>query len=586
MLDIIVERLKGQGMPAHKVWLDPLDLPPTLDQLFTAPTVVADRPGRGLSASDFATLTTPIGVVDKPADQRRDPLDLDLDGAGGNILVIGGTRTGKSTLLRTFITSMALTHTPAEVQFFCLDFGGGSLRGIDELPHVCGVANRREIEAVRRTVSEVTAILDEREARFAELGTDIADWRKKRASGAVTDDPFGDVFLVVDNWTTVREEFESLEPVITGLATRGLNFGIHVVVTAPRYVDVRSNLRDALRTRLELRLGDPSDSELDRKQAVNVPAGRPGRGLASLGGRSYHYLIALPRVDGVNEAETVSDGTAALVARSRAAWQGPPVRRVRLLPQMLTAAELIEQSPPDKPESVLIGLNESKLAPVRLDFTRDPHLIVFGDTECGKTNLLRHIARQITAENEQNPELSNLKTPRQSRIIIVDFKRALLEIADGPMVFKYVTSATDLTDTVKELRGVLTQRLPGRDVTPAQLRERSWWKGKALYLLIDDYDLVGGGGSPLGPLSDLLSQGGDIGFHVVLARRASGAGRAIHESVITQMRNIETPVLLMSGPADEGPIVGKLRPGPLPAGRGHLVRRDGTQTIQTAWSDI
>ncbi len=585
-LDLIVERLKGQGTPAHKVWLDPLDLPPTLDQIFASPAEVTERPGRGLSVSDGPTLRTPIGVVDKPADQRRDPLDLDLDGAGGNILVIGGTRTGKSTLLRTFITSLALTHTPYEVQFFCLDFGGGSLRGLDELPHVCGVANRREIEAVRRTVSEVTAILDEREARFAELGTDIAEWRKKRASGAVTDDPFGDVFLVVDNWTTVREEFDSLEPVITGLATRGLNFGIHVVVTAPRYVDVRSNLRDALRTRLELRLGDPSDSELDRKAAVNVPAGRPGRGLASLGGRSYHYLIALPRADGVNDSESVSEGTAALVARSRAGWQGPPVRRVRLLPQLLSAAELNAQVPPEKAESVLIGLNESKLAPVRLDFARDPHLIMLGDTECGKTNLLRHIARQITAENEQNKDLSNVKSPRQSRIIIVDFKRSLLEIADGPMVFKYVTSATDLTDTIKELRGVLTQRLPGRDVTPAQLRERSWWKGKALYLMIDDYDLVGGGGSPLGPLSDLLSQGADIGFHVIIARRASGASRAMHESVITQMRNIETPILLMSGPADEGALVGKLRPGPLPPGRGHLVRRDGTQTIQTAWSAI
>ena len=31
---------------------------------------------------------------------------------------------------------------------------------------------------------------------------------------------------------------------IAFLAFRGLNFGIHVVVTAPRYVDVRSNLRE------------------------------------------------------------------------------------------------------------------------------------------------------------------------------------------------------------------------------------------------------------------------------------------------------------------------------------------------------
>ena len=36
----------------------------------------------------------------------------------------GGTQAGKSTLLRSLIAALALTHTPAEVQFYCLDFGG------------------------------------------------------------------------------------------------------------------------------------------------------------------------------------------------------------------------------------------------------------------------------------------------------------------------------------------------------------------------------------------------------------------------------------------------------------------------------
>ena len=50
-----------------------------------------------------------------------------------------------------------------------------------------------------------------------------------RASGEIAGDSFGDVFLVVDGWLTVRQEFEQLETAITALAARGLGYGIHVI---------------------------------------------------------------------------------------------------------------------------------------------------------------------------------------------------------------------------------------------------------------------------------------------------------------------------------------------------------------------
>jgi S-DNA-T family DNA segregation ATPase FtsK/SpoIIIE len=282
----------------------------------------------------------------------------------------------------------------------------------------------------------------------------------------------------------------------------------------------------------------------------------------------------------------MADGAAPFIARARAAWQGPPARRVRLLPQQLLASELAKVAT-TAPGSLLLGIDESRLAPVALNSARDAHLIVLGDRECGKTNLLRYIVRQITAHNLDDPSLSVERAPRQSRIILVDFNRTLLDVADGPMIFKYVTSAAELTDLVKELRGVLAQRIPGREVTAAQLREQSWWRGKAIYLMIDDYDLVAGGGqSAATQLSDLLAQGAQIGFHVVVARRAKGASRAMHDSLLGQMRNMETPTLLMSGDKDEGVLVGSLRPGPLPPGRGHLVTRDATRLVQTALTEV
>jgi S-DNA-T family DNA segregation ATPase FtsK/SpoIIIE len=46
------------------------------------------------------------------------------------------------------------------------------------------------------------------------------------------------------------------------------------------------------------------------------------------------------------------------------------------------------------------------------------------------------------------------------------------------------------------------------------------------------------------------------------------------------------PGLLLSGSPDEGPLIGNLKPVPLPAGRGRLVTRDrGTEMVQVAWTE-
>jgi S-DNA-T family DNA segregation ATPase FtsK/SpoIIIE len=137
------------------------------------------------------------------------------------------------------------------------------------------------------------------------------------------------------------------------------------------------------------------------------------------------------------------------------------------------------------------------------------------------------------------------------------------------------------------VRNSIAKRLPGSDVTPTQLRERSWWQGPEVYLLVDDYDLVATpGNNPLSPLLDVLPQARDIGLHIIVTRRVGGASRALFEPVLQRMRELDTPGLLMSGNREEGQLFGNLRPSPQPPGRGTLVRRrDGTQLIQTAWTD-
>ncbi|MEU2229237.1 FtsK/SpoIIIE domain-containing protein, partial [Streptomyces sp. NPDC018347] len=52
-----------------------------------------------------------------------------------------------------------------------------------------------------------------------------------------------------------------------------------MIVTTSRWAEIRPALKDQLGTRIELRLGDPGDSDAGRRKAGLVPEGRPGRGI-------------------------------------------------------------------------------------------------------------------------------------------------------------------------------------------------------------------------------------------------------------------------------------------------------------------
>ena len=570
-----MELLSGPGPAAHRIWLPPLSEPPALDQLLDR----AD-PWRG----DPASLPAVLGIVDRPFEQRRDPLWVDLAAGAGHVAVAGGPRSGKSTVVASLISSLALIHTPAQAQFYVLDFGGGTLSTLAGLPHVGGVASRLQGDRVRRTVAEVRARLEQREREFGRLGIDsIATYRALRAEGAIPGDGFGDVFLVVDGWLTLRQDYEELEQAVTALAARGLGYGIHLVAATNKWSEFRPAVRDLFGTRLELRLGDPYESEIGRAAARNVPAGAPGRGLTQDG---LHFLAAMPRIDGRPTAAGLPEAVRALVGQVAAAWDGDGAPPVRMLPDVLAAAAL--PRPGSSGSRVPFGIDESELAPVFLDFAADPHFLVLGDTECGKSNLLRLAVAGLAARY----------TPEQAKIIFLDYRRSLLDAAQVPHQIGYATSSVAATALLDEVRGVLSSRLPPADLSPAQLRSRSWWRGSDLFVVVDDYDLVAGAagvaglagaggaagaGNPLLALAEFLPQARDVGLHVILARSAGGAGRAMFDPVIQRLREMGSPGLIMSGSKEEGALLGGVRPSALPCGRGVLVtRRGGARLVQVA----
>lgn len=525
VLQEVLDGLCRQGPPAHPIWLPPLDEAPAL----------ADLLGDG----SFAALSVPVGIVDRPFDQARTPLLVDLSGAAGNVAVVGAPRTGKSTALRTLILALATTHDPGQVQFYCLDFGGGVLASLSALPHVGAVAGRAEPELARRVVGEVESILHARE---------IADSPRDACRRT-------EVFLVVDGWSALNCEFGDLQESITALAAQGLAYGVHVVLSASRWAELRPALKDQIGTRIELRLGDPADSELDRKQARLVPRDQPGRGLGQEG---LHIMIARPELKG-------------LEFRCGGGEVAPPIA---LLPAQVTYDDIVQRAhEAGRERDILLGLEERRLRPVSVDLAH--HLLVLGDSGCGKTAALRTLCREIVRT-------------RAGQLFLVDFRRGLLGVVEPENIGGYAMSPHALGAMMPGLLNLLQARMPPLEVSQAQLSERSWWSGPEIYVVVDDYDLVAKApeatANPLHDLLQYLPHAPDFGLHVIVARRSGGAARALFDPLLAALRDGGCLGLMMSARSDEGTLLGTSRPRPLPPGRGVLVGRSGTEElVQVAW---
>lgn len=533
-VDVVVARTRT--LPRTRdVWLPPLTRPTAVGRLFGDVSYSADlgvhspswrrRPGRRV----------PVGVVDRPREQRRDVWHLDLSGATGHCAVVGGPRSGRTTALHTLVTGLCLTATPTEVQVLLLDFGGGGLAPLTPLPHVVASAGRGE-PMVRRVVEEATGLVDRREAWFREQGIDSFETYLERRAAGTADDGYGEVFVVVDGWGVLRADDHETEAALQRMAERGLTFGVHLVVATQRWSDLRASLRDQFGSRLELRLGDPVESTVDRRRAAGVPVA-PGHGLV---GEGLALLTAVPALDVPAGAATPSDPLAHLVAVVDRGWEGVRPRRLARLPDRVDLASL--RTTAGDSDTLLLG-HDGETA-VALGPAAAPHLLVRGGPGSGRSTVLRtHLE-----------ELQRVYAPAAMQVVLVDPRGGLEGAVGGDHLLHHLVSRSQMRTRLGELATYLQRRLPGPDVTAEQLRARDWWRGAEVTVVVDDHDLVTAGGwqdCGLHLLAPLVPQAREVGLRVVVAQRSTTVGRP-GDPLVQALLDLEAPSLDLTGGSPAG----------------------------------
>ncbi|BBA88249.1 type VII secretion protein [Mycobacterium pseudoshottsii JCM 15466] len=595
---VIIDQLRRINFEPYRLWQPPLTQPVAIDDLVNR---FLGHPWQKEYGS-ARNLVFPIGVIDRPFKHDQPPWTVDTSGPGSNVLILGAGGSGKTTALQTLISSAALTHTPDQVQFYCLAYSSTALTTVSKLPHVGEVAGPTDPYGVRRTVAELLALVRERKRSFLEYGIASMEMFRRRKfggeAGPVPNDGFGDVYLVIDNYRALAEENEVLIEQVNLIINQGPSFGVHVVVTADRESELRPPVRSGFGSRVELRLAAVEDAKLVRSRfAKDVPV-KPGGGMVAVNyvrldsdpQAGLHTLVARPAMGSTPTNVFECDSVVAAVSRLTTS-QAPPVRR---LPASFGVDQVRQLAARDTRQGVGVGgiawaISELDLQPVYLNFAENSHLMVTGRRECGRTTTLATIMSEIGRLYAPGATSVPAPPPGQpsAQVWLIDPRRQLLTALGSNYVERFAYNLDGVQAKMGELAAVLAGREPPPGLSAEELLSRSWWSGPEIFLIVDDIQqLPPGFDSPLHKAAPWVNRAADVGLHVIVTRSFGGWSSAGSDPMLRALHQANAPLLVMDADPDEGFIRGKMKGGPLPRGRGLLMAEDTGVFVQVALTEV
>jgi DNA segregation ATPase FtsK/SpoIIIE, S-DNA-T family len=262
----------------------------SLPELLGVPDLAGlDRDAAWAPRPDRDRLRVPVGLTPAGAVVHLDLKEAAAGGMGPHGLLVGATGSGKSELLRTLVTGLALGHPPEDLSFVLVDFkGGAAFAGLAGLPHVAGLITNLQGDAtlVARAHDALHGELLRRQQVLSDAGrvSSLADYRALRADRP--DLPaLPTLMVIVDEFSELLQQHPDFAELFAAVGRLGRSLGIHLLVASQRLEEGRlRGLESHLSYRIALRTFGPADSvtAIGVRDAHSLPRS-PGSAYLSLG---------------------------------------------------------------------------------------------------------------------------------------------------------------------------------------------------------------------------------------------------------------------------------------------------------------
>ena len=196
-------------------------------------------------------------------------------------LVAGMSGSGKSELLKTWILSLALNHSPEELEFVIIDYKGGSMAAsVEGLPHVIGTLTDIEAGDIMRILDSLSYEITRRKILFNAAGVEEYKEYYKLNKKGVIKEPLPIMVIVCDEFAELKQQHKEFMTELVQIARVGRSLGVRLVLAtqSPAGV-VDQDLFDNSRFQICLKVQNAAAS----KSMI----GRPDAARLTQNGRAY-----------------------------------------------------------------------------------------------------------------------------------------------------------------------------------------------------------------------------------------------------------------------------------------------------------
>ncbi len=175
-------------------------------------------------------------VIGYAAGSQPFVLDISDKYHGPHGLIAGTTGSGKSVMLQTYILSLALNYSPAEIQFILIDYkGGGMADAFRGLPHVAGIIDNLQGELIiSRALASLNGEIHRREHIFKEHGVDKID-EYNRVFGSDPSEPtLPHLIIIVDEFAELKSEQPEFMSELVSASRVGRSLGVHLILATQK----------------------------------------------------------------------------------------------------------------------------------------------------------------------------------------------------------------------------------------------------------------------------------------------------------------------------------------------------------------
>ena len=248
---------------------------------------IAEAWGRRPARDD---LCAPIGTSADGTLVTLDVKEAAHGGSGPHGLVVGATGSGKSELLRTLLTALAIGHPPENLAFLLADFkGGATFAPLAGLPHVAGVVTNLDADAalIDRFRDALGGEVLARQELFAAAGVSSLQDYAAVAGDQTELRPLPRLLVVVDEFSEMLLARPDLTELFATIGRLGRSIGVFLLLATQRLDTGRlRGLESHLSYRICLRTFSESESReaIGGAEAFRLPM-EPGWAYLVTGGR-------------------------------------------------------------------------------------------------------------------------------------------------------------------------------------------------------------------------------------------------------------------------------------------------------------